>query len=124
MIYRSHILLFVTPWTVAQQAPLFTEFSIQEYWSRVGSHSSGSGDLPNPGIEPGSLALQADPLLSEPLGKPFPPHKKILNLTMYPHKIYPIRYTQLLENLPTLWMFMWFAYHLESRTRFKFEDSL
>ena len=28
------------------------------------------GDLPNPGIEPGSPALQADSLPSEPLGKP------------------------------------------------------
>ena len=43
-------------------------FSRQEYWSRVPFPSPG--DLPNPGIEPGSPALQADALISEPLGKP------------------------------------------------------
>ena len=42
--------------------------SRQEYWS--GLPCLPSGDLPNPGIEPGSLALQADALLSEPSGKP------------------------------------------------------
>ena len=29
----SDVQLFVTPWTVASQAPLSTEFSRQEYWS-------------------------------------------------------------------------------------------
>ena len=47
--------LFVTPWTVAYQASLFVGFSRQEYWSRLPFPSPG--DLPNPGIEPGSLAL-------------------------------------------------------------------
>ena len=42
------------------------EFFRREYWS--GLHSPG--DLPNSGIEPRSHALQADSLLSEPLGKP------------------------------------------------------
>ena len=36
----------------------------------VGCHFSPPGDLPNPGIEPGSLALQADSLPAEPPGKP------------------------------------------------------
>ena len=49
------------PWTVARQAPLSTEFSGQEYWS--GLPFPSPGDLPNPGIEPRSLALQADTLL-------------------------------------------------------------
>ena len=44
------------------------EFSRQEYWS--GKTFSSPGDLPDPGIEPGSLALQEDSLLSEPPGKP------------------------------------------------------
>ena len=48
----------VTPWTVAYQAPLSTEFSRQEYWS--GSPFPSPGDLPDPGIKPGSPALQAD----------------------------------------------------------------
>ena len=42
-------------------------FSRQEYWS--GLPFPSPGDLPNPGIEPGSLALQADALPSEPPGK-------------------------------------------------------
>ena len=64
----SHVQLFVTPWTVAYQAPLSMEFSKQEYWS--GLLFPPPGDLPNPGIEPESPALQADTLLSEPPGKP------------------------------------------------------
>ena len=43
-------------------------FSRQEYWS--GLPFPSPGDLPDTGIEPGSLALQADPLTSEPPGKP------------------------------------------------------
>ena len=56
------------PWTVAHQAPLSMEFSGQEYWS--GLPFPSPGDLPDPGIEPRSLALQADSLPSEPPGKP------------------------------------------------------
>ena len=52
-----------TPWTVACQAPLSLGFSRQEYWS--GLPFPSPGDLPNPGIEPGSPALQADSLLTE-----------------------------------------------------------
>ena len=48
-------------------------FSRQEYWS--GLPFSSPGDLPDPGIEPRSLTLQADALLSEPPGK-FPNHNK------------------------------------------------
>ena len=59
---------FATPWTVARQAPLSMEFSRQECWS--GLPFPSSGDLPDPGIEPGSPALQADSLPSELLGKP------------------------------------------------------
>ena len=49
---------------VAYQAPLSMEFSRQAYWS--GLPFPSPGDLPNPGIEPGSPALQADALPSEP----------------------------------------------------------
>ena len=63
----SHVRLFETPWTVAYQAPLSMEFSRQEYWS--GLPFPSPGDLPNPGIEPRSPALQADALPSEPPGK-------------------------------------------------------
>ena len=58
----------MTPWTVAHQAPLSMEFSRQEYWS--GLPFPSLGDLPNPGIKPGSFVLQADSLPSEPPGKP------------------------------------------------------
>ena len=44
-------------------------FSRQEYWSRLPFPSPG--DLPDPGIEPGSPALQADSLPSEPPGKAY-----------------------------------------------------
>ena len=57
----SDVWLFVTPWTVAHQLPLSMGFSRQEYWS--GLPYSPPGDLPNPGIEPMSPALQADSLL-------------------------------------------------------------
>ena len=50
--------LFATPWTAACQAPLSMGFSRQEYTS--GLPLPSPGDLPNPGIEPGSPALQAD----------------------------------------------------------------
>ena len=63
----SRVWLFVTPWMVAYQAPLSTGFSRQEYWS--GLPFPSPGDLPNPGIEPVSPALQTDTLLSEPPGK-------------------------------------------------------
>ena len=63
----SHVRLFATPWTVAYQAPPSMGFSRQEYWS--GLPFPPPGDLPNPGIEPGSPTLQADALPSEPPGK-------------------------------------------------------
>ena len=50
----------VIPWTVARQAPLSTGFSRQEDWS--GLPFPPPGDLPNPGVKPGSPALQADSL--------------------------------------------------------------
>ena len=64
----SHVQLFATPWTVACQALLSMRFSRKEYWS--GLPFPSLGHLPEPGIEPGSPALQADAFLSEPPGKP------------------------------------------------------
>ena len=57
-----------TLWTVAYQAPPSMGFSRQEYWS--GLPFLSPGDFPDPGIEPGSPALETDTLTSEPLGKP------------------------------------------------------
>ena len=64
----SRVRLFVTPWTVAYQASPSMGFSRQEYWS--GLPFPSPGDLPDPGIEPGSPTLEADALTSEPPGKP------------------------------------------------------
>ena len=54
----------MTPWTVALQAALSMEFSKQEYES--GLPFPSPGDLLDPGMEPGSPALEEDSLLSEP----------------------------------------------------------
>ena len=63
----SRVRFFVTPWSVAYQAPQPMGFSRQEYWS--GLPFPFPGDLPDPGIEPGSPTLQADALPTEPPGK-------------------------------------------------------
>ena len=57
----NHVWFFVTQWTVAHQD---LEFFRKKYWSKLPFPSPG--DLPDPWIEPGSLALQADSLPSEP----------------------------------------------------------
>ena len=64
----SHVPTRVIPQTVARQAPLSVGVSRQEHWS--GLPFPYPEDLPNPGIEPRSPALQADSLPSEPPGKP------------------------------------------------------
>ena len=65
------IQLFVTPWTIACQAPLSMEFSRQKYWSELlfPTHE----DLPDPEIEPESLvslALVGGFFTTVPSGKP------------------------------------------------------
>ena len=62
----SHVQLFVTPWTVAYQAPPSMGFSKQEYW--YGFPFPSPGNLPNPRIKPGSPAFQYYSLTSEPPG--------------------------------------------------------
>ena len=57
-LVATSCLTLVTPWTVAPQAPLSLGFSKQEYWS--GLPFPSPGDLPDPGIEPESPALQAE----------------------------------------------------------------
>ena len=64
----SRVRLFVTTWTVAYQAPPSMGFSRQGCWS--GLPFPSPGDLPYPGIEPGTPTLKADALPSEPPGKP------------------------------------------------------
>ena len=60
--------LFVTLWTITHQSPLSMGLSKQEYWS--GFPFPSPGDLPDPGIKPGSPALQAYSLLCKPPQKP------------------------------------------------------
>ena len=60
--------IFVTPWTVACQAPLSVRFPRQGYWSWL--PFPFPGDLPDPGIEPKPLALAGRFLTAEPPGKP------------------------------------------------------
>ena len=64
----SHVWLFVTPWTVAYQAPPSMGFSRQEYWSGLSFPSPG--DLPNSGIEPRPSAWQVDSLPLSHRGSP------------------------------------------------------
>ena len=53
----SHVQLFATLWTIVLQTPLSMEFSRQEYWS--GWPFPSPGNLPDPGIEPETLASPA-----------------------------------------------------------------
>ena len=59
--------LFVTPWTIAHQAPLSRGFTRQEHWS--GLLFPTSGNLPDPGMEPASPALAGKFFTTEPAGK-------------------------------------------------------
>ena len=54
---QSCVRLFVTVWTLANQAPLSMGFSRQGYWS--GLPCPPPGDLPDPGIKPASLMFPA-----------------------------------------------------------------
>ena len=64
----SHVQLFVTPWTVAHQAPLSTGFSRQEHWSRL--PCPPPGNLADPGIKFESPELAGESFITEPPGKP------------------------------------------------------
>ena len=67
----SHVQLFATLWTVTCQAPLSLGFSRQEYWN--GLPCPPPGNLPNPGVEPMSLAtpaLAGGFFTTAPAGKP------------------------------------------------------
>ena len=64
--------------------PLSMEFSRQEYWS--GLPFPSPGNLPNPGIEPGSPALQANSLLTDLQGKPINPEKTVIHKDIHTPK--------------------------------------
>ena len=86
----------MTPWTVAYQASPSMGFSRQEYWS--GLPFPSPADLPDPGIKPGSPALQADALPSEP------PKTLLMKLKMESEKVdlkLNIQKTKIMASGPT-----------------------
>ena len=81
----SPVRLFEIPWTVLHQAPLFMGFSRQEYW--FGLPYPPPGDLPHPGIEPGSPespALQVGVFFF--FFKPLAPHGKPMTQSSFPQR--------------------------------------
>ena len=63
----GHVRLCATPWTIARQAPLSMGLSRQEHW--IGLPFPPPGDLPDPGVEPESLASPTGRLFTY-LGSP------------------------------------------------------
>ena len=88
----SPVQLFVTPWTVAHQAPQHMEFSRKEYWS--GLPCPPPGDLPDPGIKPRTPALQADSL-------PFKSRKPSVKEERDAYYVWPYRWWK------GLWVLFW-----------------
>ena len=86
----SRVRHFVTPWTVAHQAPLSMGFPRQDYWS--GLPFPAPGDLPNPRIKPVSPTLAKLFFTTEPPGKP----AVVISRCMCVH-------AQLLQPCLTLW---------------------
>ena len=78
---------FVTPRTVAHQAFLSMGFPRQEYWS--GWPFPSPGDLPNPGIKPGSPALAGGFFITEPCGKS-PPSNLMLVFVPFVYAIFSV----------------------------------
>ena len=103
----SHVQLFLTPWTTAQQALLSMEFSRQEYWS--GLPFPAPGDLPDPVIKPTFLA---SPALAGGLFSNMPPGKPTVSPKvkkwgkLYVASQYPVLYVWpsvcLLCSLPVI----------------------
>ena len=90
----SVLSIFVTPWTIALQAPLMMEFSRHEYWS--GLPFPTLGDLHYPGIEPVSSVSTVSPALAgrffttEPPGKPTAyVEVKVLNHSVTSNSLWP-----------------------------------
>ena len=83
---RSAISDSATPGTVAYQAPPSMGFSREEYWS--GLPFPSPWDLANPGIKPGSPALWADALPSEPPGKLISESHSVVSYSLRPHGLY------------------------------------
>ena len=101
----SHVWLFVTPWTVTCQAPLFMGFPRQDHWS--GLPFLSPGDLPHQEIEPGFLALQMDSLPSKRPRKSRPLEYwfSVINLNMTPRKSHCSCVERACFNFPE-WIYM------------------
>ena len=101
-------LTLCNPWTIACQAPLFMEFSRQEYQS--GLPFPPPGDLPNPGMEPVSPALAGGFFTAESSGKPNTNHAatqtKIpggaVNSPLHPHTVNQGYWLLFIPHLPYL----------------------
>ena len=97
----SCVELFVTPWTVTCQAPLFIKFSKQEYWS--GLTFPTPGNLPDPGMEstfPTSLALAGSSLPLSHLGSQ-EVHERKCQLLSYA-QLFVVPWTVAHKALPTM----------------------
>ena len=77
----SPVLLFVTPWTIARQAPLSMGFSRREYWSRL--PCPPLGDLPTQGSNPGLLYLLYSQPGSLSLAPPGSPHLYVYTMSFF-----------------------------------------
>ena len=86
---------FAIPWTVAPQALLSMEFPRQEHWS--GLPLPCSGYLPDPKIEPASLAWQADCLPLSHQGSPY---------NYFSHVIYSLPCTFIFRNVEFAYLYM------------------
>ena len=116
----SCVQLFATQWTVAHQAPLSMGFFRQESWSEL--PCPPSGDLPNPGIEPGSPTLQADSLPSEPrkaLQKQLTPLQLGQNSNLQSSDI-PLKTREIIKKKKSIWLWIYSEYlHMIYKARAK-----
>ena len=92
----SRVQLFVTPWTVVHQTLLSMEFSRQEYWS--GLSFPTPGDLPNPGTEQGSPALQMDSYQLSYQESPYSNYIRLKIRLLTSHFIYDWRLAAITDN--------------------------
>ena len=100
----SCVQLFEIPRSIARQPPLSMEFSRQECWS--GLLFPSPEDLPNPGIEPGSPAMQAYSLPSEPPGKPLFFYKVKIKIMIHVKHAYGVDLSCQVTNDIVIYIFL------------------
>ena len=105
----SHVWLFATPWTVAHQALLSMRFSRQEYWS--GLPFPPPGDLPDPGIEPGSPAFRQTLYRLSHQGSPdFPTNSVFAASHKFLYVIFSILFSSKYFLIPVMFCFSYMGY--------------